>query len=140
MRKSHSILFYILLFVLLPFLSANSLKAQQADTAHYPYWIEMMQDEDANFFETQRAFETYWEGREVTRGSGYKPFKRWEYMMKQRVSPEGKKPNYDVALKAYNKVLESGAVIKNRSSQWEQMGPFDVPSGNNAIKFVLVPR
>lgn len=134
MRRLQLLLFYVVIFALAPIVSMSGLKAQQADTANFPYWIEMMQQQDANFFETQRAFETYWEGREITRGSGYKPFKRWEYMMKQRVSPEGQKPDYDMALKAYNKIVESGAVIKNRGSEWVQMGPFDVPSGNNGYR------
>lgn len=33
------------------------------DTANYPYWIEMMQDSNANVFETVEAFEKYWENR-----------------------------------------------------------------------------
>ena len=58
-----------------------SLKAQQyqttisQDTASYPYWINMMQDPHAGFSATQKAFNTYWADREITRGSGYKPFK-----------------------------------------------------------------
>ena len=56
---------------------AQDNKQSTPDYASYPYWIEMMQDHDANFYEVQKAFNTYWDGREVTRGSGFKPFKRW---------------------------------------------------------------
>jgi len=41
-----------------------------SDAADYPYWIEMMQDPDANFFTTQEAFNLYWQDRPITRGCG----------------------------------------------------------------------
>ena len=65
----------ILFLLLLVFLFSSNGRAQQNDTANYPYWIEMMQDPSANFFQTQRAFELFWENKEVTAGCGYKPFK-----------------------------------------------------------------
>jgi len=33
------------------------------DTSEYPYYVNMMQDPEADFRATQRAFEKYWEGR-----------------------------------------------------------------------------
>jgi len=104
-----------------------------SDTASYPYWIEMMQDQNANFFATQRAFYTYWEGRTIEKGSGYKPFKRWEYLIGQRVSPEGRKPAPDRNLRAYNSVTaqNSGRSI---SGDWTALGPFTVPSGYNGYR------
>ena len=71
-----------------------------ADAAEYPYWIEMMQDPDANFFTTQEAFNRYWENRPITRGCGWKVFKRWEYMMRFRVAPDGTKPLPDATYNA----------------------------------------
>lgn len=104
-----------------------------ADAATYPYWIEMMQDPSANFFETQQAFETYWEGREVTRGSGYKPFKRWEYWMQQRVDAAGNKPAPEHNIRAYEQYMGTS---NNRESagNWTQLGPFEVPSGYNGYR------
>lgn len=53
-------------------------------------WAEMMADPSVNFYETQKAFEAYWEGRDHTeKGKGWKPFKRWEWFMEQRVYPDG---------------------------------------------------
>ena len=57
--------------------------------SEYPYWIEMMQDEDANFYDVQEAFNVYWEGREITKGSGWKPFKRWEWWQERHINPDG---------------------------------------------------
>lgn len=125
------------LFLLLIISGSTIIGAQaqnlSADTAQYPYWIEMMQDQDANFFQTVRAFESYWSGREVTKGSGYKPFKRWEYMMRQRVAPDGTRPAPD----AQQKALEQFRAKKNtsdRNGNWISLGPDAVPSGYNGYR------
>ena len=116
----------------------------QKDYKNYPYWVEMMQDPAANFYETQKAFNEYWEGREVTRGSGYKPFKRWEYWMNRRVSADGTKPtlqkNIDeiMAIKANSLTSgsESARSQGNRTTvgDWTSLGPVNVPSGNNGYR------
>ncbi|MDD2527652.1 MAG: T9SS type A sorting domain-containing protein [Lentimicrobiaceae bacterium] len=105
----------------------------KADTAAFPYWIEMMKDPSANFYETQRAFNVYWEGREVTKGSGYKPFKRWEYMMQQRVSPEGIRPLAERNIRAFSEYTSTRAPQTN-ASNWQPLGPFTVPSGQNGYR------
>ncbi|KAF0202721.1 MAG: glycosyl [Bacteroidetes bacterium] len=105
----------------------------KADAAEYPYWIEMMQDPDANFFETQQAFNAYWEGREITKGSGYKPYKRWEYWMEQRVSPDGRKPAPDRDINEYNNYISRNS-NRNSAGNWTPLGPFDVPSGYNGYR------
>ncbi|MCB9245635.1 MAG: PKD domain-containing protein [Flavobacteriales bacterium] len=84
------------IYTLLLALSSFGLFAQeptmQNDTAHYPYWIDMMADPEVNFFQTQRAFELYWQNRPIEKGSGYKPFKRWEYSIQEIVEPDGTIP------------------------------------------------
>ena len=118
-------------------IAAFSIKAQvsqpQPDTADFPYWIDMMQDPDANFFQTVKAFEAYWENREITRGSGFKPFKRWENMMRQRVSSSGERPAPDREL---NALQTFRAQTKNReeAGEWTALGPFEVPSGYNGYR------
>jgi len=111
----------------------HAIAQTHADTASFPYWINMMLDQNANFYATQKAFYTYWENREITKGSGYKLFKRWEYMMGQRVKPDGSRPAADRDLNAYNAYKQSHA---NRSAEgdWTALGPFSVPSGNNGYR------
>ena len=58
-------------------------------------WQDMMLDPSANFFETKQKFDQYWQGREVTHGSGYKAFKRWEWFMESRVDAQGNRPRPD---------------------------------------------
>lgn len=38
------------------------------DYAAHPYWIEMMQDSLANYYEVQKAFEEFWQGKQVPVG------------------------------------------------------------------------
>ncbi len=118
------------LTLLLPFMillsSGQGVSAQQPDTASYPYWIEMMQDHSVNFYDVQRAFNTYWKDREITRSSGWKPFKRWEYMMQSRINPDGTRPDDDHVWKEYYAYLQNHASRENLG-QWVNLGPFTVP-------------
>ena len=101
MKKSLLLTAGLLLYVMagrtqnVPSQSAN-------DTATFPYWIQMMQDPDANFFQTQRAFNIYWKDRKITRGCGWKVFKRWEYMMQVRILPDGSRLAPDATFNAYS--------------------------------------
>ncbi|MCX6244256.1 MAG: hypothetical protein NTU98_06070, partial [Bacteroidetes bacterium] len=95
------------------------------DTAQYPYWVQMMQDPSVNFFKVQRAFNIYWQNRPITKGCGWKVFKRWEYMMQSRVLPNGDRPAPELAENAYEQFLRS-----NRSStgNWISLGPATIPA------------
>jgi photosystem II stability/assembly factor-like uncharacterized protein len=101
------------------FTTLNAQVNAPTDTASYPYWIEMMQDPDANFFETQKAFETYWEGREITPGSGYKPFKRWEYHMQNKVDESGNLPDTPKRMKKAWDYHNA----KSPNGNWLELGP-----------------
>jgi len=127
MKKS---LFFLVsfLFSALALFSQNSgsIPASLAsDTAHYPYWIEMMQNQEVNFYDVQRAFNTYWEGREITRGCGYKPFKRWEYLMQSRVRPDGSRPAPD---EVWNAVKNYGDAATSVAGNWSSLGPITIPA------------
>jgi hypothetical protein len=39
-------------------------KASEKAYAKFPYWIQMMEDEKANYFEAQKSFEIFWAKRE----------------------------------------------------------------------------
>ncbi len=128
--KDNRSTFLLGLLVLITFaFNVPNLSAQsKADTASYPYWIQMMQDPNANFFETQKAFNTYWQDRTVTRGSGWKPFKRWEYFMHTRVNPDGSQQSPDHVQKAYNEYIQRKDQSTSLAGNWSSQGPFVLPS------------
>lgn len=137
-------IFFAIILSQVPCKSQDTLK----DYNTHPYWIDMMLDPDANFFETQKAFNTYWENREMTRGNGFKAFKRWEYWMGRQVSPNGTKPSPQRninALKSLESWNRSSSTIKlnnnsigNRTildnGAWTSLGPFNVPSGYDGYR------
>lgn len=86
----------------------------------------MMQDPEANFFATQRAFNKYWENRPITKGCGWKPFKRWEHMMSTRVSTIGKKPAPDHIAHQYKTYFQSHS--KSANGNWTELGPVQMPA------------
>jgi PKD repeat protein/photosystem II stability/assembly factor-like uncharacterized protein len=95
-----------------------------SDTSNFPYWIEMMQDPSVNFFKVQRAFEAYWKDRPITKGCGWKPFKRWEYMMQSRVLPNGDRPAADLTYTAYKEYKKS---VQTYAGNWISLGPSQIP-------------
>ncbi len=97
------------------------------ELATYPYWIEMMQDPHANFFDTQYAFEVYWKDRKARKGAGWKPFKRWENFMSTRVSEIGVKPAAQDIWNAiqYDMAMQSSA---SSSGDWTELGPISLPA------------
>jgi len=96
------------------------------DYASNPRWIEMMEDPKANFFEIQKAFYTYWQGRVTHRGDGYKPFKRWEYYWQFRVNPDGSFPPAGQILREYERFAAEqpeGPGFKSGNANWIELGP-----------------
>ena len=130
MNKAFSLLFSLFFFLIIQANSQNLNSQQsQSDMSEYPYWIEMMQDQEANFFDVQKAFNIYWQGREVTKGSGWKPFKRWEYLMESRVNVDGSRPDPDNTWQEYFSYLESHSNTRDNNGNWVNLGPFQIPDG-----------
>ena len=109
-------------------LAQGTAKTTNPDYANNPYWIEMMQDPSVNFFDVQEAFYTYWDGREITRSSGYKPFKRWEDRMRWRVKPDGERYAENHVWNEYFKFMDNNPAAKSPAGDWENLGPFNIPN------------
>ncbi len=117
------------------------LRGQSAsDTANVPYWIDMMQDRSINFYRTQRAFNIYWQNRPVQKGSGWKAFKRWEWMSMKIIDSLGNFPNEEMQ---FNDVqdrirkddvflpgLGAGSVACKTQGDWKPIGPTVLPVNN----------
>jgi len=118
----------IVLIYCMPLSAQHQTIPNQPDTADFPYWIEMMQDHDVNFYDVQRAFNTYWEGREVTKGCGFKPFKRWEYRMQDRIYPDGTRWPVDHIWNEYFKYIDAHPDSRSADGNWTNLGPFNIPA------------
>lgn len=96
-------------------------------------WMKVLNDtpnkagSKATFKEIVDAFNTYWETRDKDkRGSGYKPFKRWENFWKNFVKEDGTLPTQEELWSTY---LEKTNTRNARSvlvdnSNWQPVGPF----------------
>ncbi len=129
--KNHIFFYKGLAIFLICLFRFTSLEAQasarnfSADTANYPYWIRMMQDPEANYFATVSAFEKYWKNRRITKGCGWKVFKRWQYIMSGRITPDGKKPSPDAIYKEWNRF---NPPARSATGSWVSLGPSSIPS------------
>jgi len=128
--------------------STSSSNAQENSEVN---WTKMGQNTNATFFEVQQNFYEYWEGRTITKGSGYKPFKRWEAFMEQRVGPSGDMSlpsttynNFMTWQEEYNASPASRNVL---AGDWTPLGPVGKPStpagqafrtGTGRINFIKI--
>ncbi|MGB1295231.1 MAG: T9SS type A sorting domain-containing protein [Flavobacteriales bacterium] len=112
-------------------LAQTSKTRTEKDYRNHPYWIDMMQDPQANFFETQKAFYSYWKGRKIEKGAGYKPFKRWEHFMAQQVDERGNKPSAAQLLNELNTTENLSSTensITGQVGNWTEIGPVQLPN------------
>lgn len=112
-----------LLFILFVF----NLSAQEIN------WRDLEGNNQANFYDIQKAFYEYWKDKTPSKGQGYKVFKRWEQKMIPRVYPSGKLNqssntylNFSTWTKA-NKISE-----RSPNGNWIEVGPLSKPIGYDA--------
>ncbi len=98
-------------------------------------WVNDIHNEEKSLYEIQESFESYWEGKAIGKGKGWKPFKRREAFMAPRVYPDGIFP--------YEKLYEEYSKLKNQpkslntsdiEADWQAFGPTSVPYQNNGSK------
>ncbi len=73
-----------------------------------------------NFYELQKAFNAYWQGKTIQRSSGYKVFKRWEWFNEPRVYPSGELISPVHYQKEQQKRKET---FKTSAGNWTSLGP-----------------
>ena len=115
MRKST----FITLSIVISFFSQAQEQNANLDPNQDPDWSVLMQDPNVDFEELTQLFEDRWANREITKGCGYKPFKRWEQLMQSRLNEEGKVLRGKDYWKAYTKLSQE----KSLNGQWRPLGP-----------------
>ena len=90
-------------------------------------WLNEMGKPNANFYDVQAAFETEWANKPYQKGKGYKQFKRWEWLMEQRIGPNGEMPDPMALFTALKerRSLES-SFERRRAAGWSSLGPASV--------------
>ncbi len=94
------------------------------------YQARQSSNNPVTFQETVNAFNTYWETRDPNlKGSGYKPFKRWEAYWENHVKEDGTLPTakelWDTYLEIQNlKSEQSQRNASSLTSDWQPVGPF----------------
>lgn len=89
-------------------------------------WVEAMQDYRVNFNTVVEKFNKAHEGVSYEKGHGIKQFRRWEYMMGQRVGEDGVRPHPGLL---YQAIQAQNASNTTEYGDWTPMGPFNAPSG-----------
>jgi len=112
----------VILFLLIMGFAGSRSEAQDKPAGKQPV---------LNFFEVRNQFNDYWKGRKITRGLGYKPFRRWEWFWEQRVGRDGSFPSNDVIVREWAKYTSShpDAPTFGPEANWTAMGPFSTKSG-----------
>lgn len=91
--------------------------------------------------EQSQAFNTYWKGKDFTKkGSGHKPFKRWENHWKDYLLENGTIATPEALWKSWE---QKKSLAKNKISDWESIGPYttNVKSGQGRINtFIIDPN
>jgi photosystem II stability/assembly factor-like uncharacterized protein len=92
-----------------------------------------MQSEKLTFQSMKTSFYDFWKGKKITKGQGYKQFKRWEWFWESRLLPNGEFPSPTINIDEYQKYYASHS-SKNSlrplsSDNWEFKGPAISPGG-----------
>ncbi|MBX3042569.1 MAG: T9SS type A sorting domain-containing protein [Candidatus Kapabacteria bacterium] len=93
-------------------------------------WAELIEGDENNFINVQKAFNKFWQDKELVRGEGWKQFKRWEYLWEQRTFPNGIIPNARVIFDSYEQFKSSkgeNPLLLSNFSDWKEVGPIKVP-------------
>ncbi|MDH7444698.1 T9SS type A sorting domain-containing protein [Aquimarina sp. 2201CG14-23] len=81
-------------------------------------------NEPIKFQEIVDAFNAYWKDKDHTKkGSGYKPFKRWENYWKHFVKKDGTLPTPKEMLQVWNQKEEMKNAMADVSN-WQSLGPY----------------
>jgi gliding motility-associated-like protein len=131
-------------FVFIFFSLHYSIAQSTQDTINNPYWIDMMQNQSLSVYQTQRAFNLYWSNKTIDKGSGWKAFKRWEYLSLKLVDSLGFFPNQGFQYQDFlNKIdadnklwdvvvpgLGPGSAPCKNQGNWKSIGPNSLPINN----------
>lgn len=135
----------ILLFLIV--MNCAFSNAQFNEMAPWMDAVEKEQNDDATIDAIKNAFDNYWTDKNHTkRGSGYKPFMRWEYHWRNKVNQQGYLISPQEVWQEWEKKNSqtNRNSILNELSNWEPIGPYSHTntgswsSGQGRVNVVVV--
>ncbi|WP_242120807.1 T9SS type A sorting domain-containing protein [Aestuariivivens sediminicola] len=108
--------------------------------------FQSSKSEKTTFNAIVEAFNAYWKGKDPNKkGSGHKPFRRWENYWKNFVKPDGTLPSPDALWNSWLAVQQAKISSANADlSNWNPVGPFSHTntgswsSGQGRINAIIV--
>jgi len=83
-------------------------------------------DKPLSIYEISRAFDTYWKNKDKNaKGSGYKPYKRWENYWMHFVDQQGYLPTSKELWATWENKQKRIGMAVNPTSAWTTIGPID---------------
>ena len=119
--KNHG-LKLILIITFISFITSISFGQQN-------YMLSLEKSSNPNFYEMQKAINSYWEQIPESERKGWKNFKRWESFWERRVYPTGEFPDAAKILKDWQQTQMKNKINVIQSvSEWNLLGPIDNPA------------
>ncbi len=85
-------------------------------------------------YEISDSFKAYWKNRDPNvKGSGYKPFMRWENYWRELVGTDGRLPSPNELWESWKKKQDRVGKVINPTSNWTSIGPFSHGSFSGAL-------
>ena len=99
-------------------------------------WFENALDGNGNlnFYLIQQNAERYFEGKDVEKGKGFKPYKRWEYYWENRINEDGSFPDAGITERNWNEYLKNQKSSgRTGIGNWTSLGPSITTGGYNGL-------
>ena len=82
-----------------------------------------------NIHEITEEFDGYWDGKEIGKGKGYKPFMRWLYRWENQVDAQGNILSHGEKYNTFNAYSKKASATNRSNSAWENLGPNSTVGG-----------
>jgi len=90
-----------------------------------PLFLSDVASKPVNLYEVQEVMEAYWAQRDPNqKGSGYKPYKRWENYWMHFIDQKGNLPTSKALYESWQ-AKASSAKTPNPTADWSAIGPFN---------------
>lgn len=130
----------VLFFNVFAFLAFTSASAQFNENA--PWMKDLTENQQSSksstsshsLYEISNAFNEYWSNKDYSKkGSGFKPYKRWENYWNFYVDKNGNLPTSSQLWDSWKSKQESIGKVTNPTANWNAIGPFTHDTYSGAL-------